>query len=106
MCRGALLRISWAREPGRNGDRGSDREGSSGAFETAQEHSSHQGPKRAGFGIPSGFLPDAATGYYINADTGYYYDASTKLYYHPTTQLWCATRAAASTGGRGLGGLP
>lgn len=54
----------------------------------AQDHLSHQGPKRSGFGIPAGFVPDATTGYYINAETGYYYDATTRLYFHPNTQLW------------------
>ena len=53
-----------------------------------QQAAAHQGPKRSGFGIPSGFLPDSTTGYYFSAATGYYYDASTKLYYHPITAAW------------------
>jgi len=83
----AHVRVTWARETTRGGvtDR---RDGAGSALEVAQEHVSHQGPKRSGFGIPAGFLPDATTGYYINAETGYYYDATTKLYFHPSTQLW------------------
>ena len=50
--------------------------------------SSHQGPKRSGFGIPPGFLPDVDSGYYYSAESGYYYDADKKLYFHPTTGLW------------------
>jgi len=56
-----------------------------------QQAAAHQGPKRSGFGIPSGFLPDSTTGYYFSAATGYYYDASTKLYYHPITAAWYAS---------------
>ena len=44
--------------------------------------------KKAGFGVPAGFLPDKDTGYYYSSESGYFFDAATKLYYHPNTQLW------------------
>ena len=50
----------------------------------------HLGPKakRAGFGVPEGFVPDPKSGYYYSAESGYYFDASSKLYFHGTTQQW------------------
>jgi len=94
---GVAVRVSFAREPKTSSSGGSSHQAPGGAEqlpEVARERygerygESHQGPKRSGFGIPSGFVPDQASGYYFSAATGYYYDATTKLYYHPTTTLW------------------
>ena len=54
-------------------------------MDLAHAAGAHQGPKRSGFGIPSGFLPDVESGYYYSSESGYYYDADKKLYYHPST---------------------
>jgi len=85
---GVAVRASFARDV-RGGSSHESADGSSAGFEqTQQQGLAHQGPKRAGFGIPNGFLPDQATGYYFSAETGYYYDADTKLYFYPATSLW------------------
>jgi len=87
------VRVSFARDvKNSHGAAVSEGMGGNGGFELAQETAmAHQGPKRAGFGIPPGFLPDQATGYYYSSESGYYYDAASKLYYHPTTMLWYET---------------
>ena len=90
---GATARVAFAKEvrAGKNSIEVRDSGvGSNSGFEMAYRMaaSEHQGPKRAGFGIPNGFLPDHATGYYYSQHSGYYYDAASKLYYHPTTMLW------------------
>ena len=89
---GATARVAFAKEvrAGKNSMEARDSSaGSNSGFEMAHRMASeHQGPKRVGFGIPNGFLPDHATGYYYSQLSGYYYDAATKLYYHPTTRLW------------------
>ena len=63
---------------------------SDAAFDAAASSSVHLGPKakRAGFGVPEGFVPDPKSGYYYSAESGYYFDASSKLYFHGTTQQW------------------
>jgi RNA-binding protein 5/10 len=94
---GVAVRVSFAREPKTSSSGGSSHPVAFGGTEQlpevareryAERLESHQGPKRSGFGIPSGFVPDQSTGYYFSAATGYYYDATTKLYYHPATTLW------------------
>ena len=56
---------------------------SDAAFDAAASSSVHLGPKakRAGFGVPEGFVPDPKSGYYYSAESGYYFDASSKLYF-------------------------
>jgi len=82
---GSVARITIARDV-KTAAGGLAREGN----EAMRDHAppAHEGPKRSGFGIPKGFLPDPSTGYYYSAETGYYYDATTKLYYHSATSLW------------------
>ena len=73
---GASCRLSWARDTHRS------------AFRAEEREPAHQGPKRAGYGVPEGFEADHESGYYYSAETGYYYDAAKCLYYHPATGLW------------------
>ncbi len=93
---GAVVRVSLARDVKSSGssshashiDDVPESAELSGAVGARRLGAAHQGRKRSGFGIPSGFLPDPSTGFYFSAATGYYYDASTKLYYHPATTKW------------------
>jgi len=51
---GSSARVAWARDTSRSG------RGPNEAFgaESAATEAQHQGPKRAGFGVPPGFEPD------------------------------------------------
>ena len=98
---GVSPRITFARDVKDSygsGGRVSEGGGANSGYEHAQQAgSAHQGPKRSGFGIPSGFLPDQASGMYYSAESGYYFDADRKLYFHPTTMLWRAHAAPTRT---------
>jgi RNA recognition motif-containing protein len=87
---GCVVRVSFAQHVkdgggSRGGGGGAPGEGGgsgNSGYEFALDHTSasgHQGPKRSGFGIPYGFLPDASSGLYYSAESGYYYDADKKL---------------------------